>query len=47
MFISKKDLDNLENKMLTVMDGIIKEIKEEIELLKAEKTRQKNKKVVE
>lgn len=46
MFISKKDLDTLENKLNT----LIEDIKKEIELLKAEKTtlpRQKSKKVVD
>lgn len=47
MFISKKDLDILENKMIRMFDGIIREIKEEIEALKAEKPRQKTKKVVD
>lgn len=46
MFISKKDLDTLENKITSLIDNL----KKEIELLKEEKTtlpRQKSKKVVD
>lgn len=34
MFISKRDLDNLENKLREYFDGTIKELRTEIETLK-------------
>lgn len=48
MFINRKDLTILEEKIINHFDGIIRELKNEIELLKTSpKSGQKTKKVVD
>lgn len=47
MFISKKDLDTLEEKLTTHFNWTIQELKDEIERLKANQPRPKTKKSVE
>lgn len=47
MFINRKDLTILEEKIINHFDGIIRELKQEIDYLKLDKPRQKTKKAVD